>query len=197
AALARLVAGLRRRGLYDHLNLIVLADHGMAATPAHQRINLDAVIDTAHARVVSVGAMAGIDPAPGYEAEVESELVKAHPHMSCWRKSQIPARLHYGHNPRVPQVVCAAEVGWLIVSGDKQMLHDEKPLLGDHGYDNAAPQMRALFIAHGPAFRQHVVVPAFPNVDVYSLMAHVLGIPPQPNDGDFDAVRNMLKSSAR
>lgn len=197
AALARLVAGLRRRGLYDHLNLIVLADHGMAATPAHQRINLDAVIDTAHARVVSVGAMAGIDPAPGYEAEVESELVKAHPHMSCWRKSQIPARLHYGHNARVPQVVCAAEVGWLIVSGDKQMLHDEKPLLGDHGYDSAAPQMRALFIAHGPAFRQHVVVPAFPNVDVYSLMAHVLGIPPQPNDGDYDAVRNVLKSSAR
>ncbi|OOG58295.1 alkaline phosphatase family protein [Rhodanobacter sp. B05] len=194
AALARLVAGLRQRGLVDHLNLIVLADHGMAATPLNQRIQLDDLIDTAHAQVVSTGAVAGIDPAPGHEAELDSDLLKAHPHMTCWKKSRIPARYHYGHNPRVPRVVCSAQVGWLIVSHRKQMLHGEKPMLGDHGYDNAAPQMRALFIAHGPAFRRRVVVPAFPNVDVYPLMTHLLGIPAAANDGSYDAVKDMLKA---
>lgn len=197
AALARLVAGLRQRGLYDRLNLIVLADHGMAATPLDQRIQLDDLIDTAHARVVSTGAMAGIDPAPGHEAEIDRQLLTAHPHMSCWKKARIPARYHYGHNARVPQLVCSAQVGWLIVSRQKQMLHGEKPMFGDHGYDNAAPQMRALFIAHGPAFRRDAVVPAFPNVDVYPLMTHLLGIPAEANDGSYDAVKEMLKPALR
>jgi len=197
AALARLVAGLRQRGLIDRLNLIVLADHGMASTPLDQRIPLDDLIDTAHARVVSTGAVAGIDATPGHEAELDRELLKTHPHMTCWKKSRIPARYHYGHNPRVPQVVCSAQVGWLIVSGHKQMLHGEKPMLGDHGYDNAAPQMRALFIAHGPAFRRHALVPAFPNVDVYPLMTHLLGIPAAANDGSYDAVKQMLIPAAR
>ena len=193
AALARLVAGLRQRGIYDRLNLIVLADHGMAATPLDQRIQLDELINTDHARVVSTGALSGIDPAPGYGPELERALLTAHPHMTCWKKSQIPARFHYGHNPRVPQLVCSAQVGWLIVSRQKQLLHGEKPLLGDHGYDNAAPQMRAMFSAHGPAFRRHAVVPAFPNVDVYPLMTHLLDIPAAANDGNYDAVKEMLK----
>jgi predicted AlkP superfamily pyrophosphatase or phosphodiesterase len=197
AALARLVAGLRQRGLLHHLNLIVLADHGMAATPIDQRIQLDDLIDDAHAQVVATGPVAGINPDPGYEAEAEAALLKPHPHMTCWRKSQIPARLHYGHNPRVPKLVCSAKVGWLIVSHRKQLLHAKKELLGDHGFDNAAPEMRALFIAHGPAFRQGAVVPGFPNVDVYPLMTHLLDIPAAANDGNFDAVKGMLKPAAR
>ncbi|MDE2156448.1 MAG: alkaline phosphatase family protein [Xanthomonadaceae bacterium] len=197
AALARLVAGLRQRGLYDKINLIVLADHGMAATPPAQRIVLDQLIDTRHARVVSTGAIAGIIPAAGHAAELEAALLRPHAHMTCWKKSRIPARLHYGHNPRVPPLVCSAQVGWLITSRRIAMLHHDRPIHGEHGYDNAAPQMRALFLAHGPAFRRHAVVPEFPNVDVYPLMAHLLDIKPQPNDGSYDQVRDMLRPTAR
>jgi hypothetical protein len=53
--------------------------------------------------------------------------------------------------------------------------------------------MQAIFIAHGPAFRVGVKVPAFPNVDVYPLMTHLLGIPAAANDGDYDAVKGMLQ----
>jgi hypothetical protein len=35
-------------------------------------------------------------------------------------------------------------------------------------------------------------VPEFDNVDVYPLLAHLLGIEPEPNDGRFDDVRGML-----
>ncbi len=193
AALARLVAGLKKRGLFEHINLIVLADHGMAYIAPDHRIYLDELINTAHARVVSTGAIAGLIPAPGHTRELDTALLTPHPHMTCWKKSQIPARLHYGHNPRVPPLVCAAKVGWLIVSSRSSLQHNKKPLLGEHGFDNAAPQMRALFLAHGPSFRKHLVVPEFPNVDVYPLMTHLLGIPPQPNDGHFSAVKDMLR----
>jgi hypothetical protein len=53
--------------------------------------------------------------------------------------------------------------------------------------------MQAIFIAHGPAFRTGAVVPPFPNADVYPLMTHLLDIPAVANDGDFAAVRGMLK----
>lgn len=197
AALARLVQGLKQRGLFGHINLIVLADHGMAATPSSQRISLDTLINPAHVRVVSTGAIAGIDPKPGFAPQVDAALLKPHPHMQCWKKSQIPARFHYGHNPRVPALVCSPQVGWLIVSRQHRMLHGKKPMYGDHGYDNAAPQMRALFISHGPAFRRGAVVPEFPNVDVYPLMIHLLGIHGEPNDGSYGAVRDMLKPTDR
>ena len=69
--------------------------------------------------------------------------------------------------------------------------------LGEHGYDNASPLMRALFIAHGPAFRDGLVVPEFPNVDVYPLLMHLLHIRAAANDGDYAAVEDMLKPAER
>ncbi|MGI8561225.1 MAG: alkaline phosphatase family protein, partial [Luteimonas sp.] len=55
---------------------------------------------------------------------------------------------------------------------------------GSHGYDPQSPSMRALFVAHGPSFRRGVRIAPFDNVDVYPLLAHLVGVPPAPNDGD-------------
>jgi hypothetical protein len=43
--------------------------------------------------------------------------------------------------------------------------------------------MAAIFLAHGPAFRSGVVLPAFDNVDVYPLLARLMGLRPLANDG--------------
>jgi hypothetical protein len=48
--------------------------------------------------------------------------------------------------------------------------------------------MRAVFIARGPAFRQGATLAPFDNVDVYPLLARLLGIPAAPNDGDPQAL---------
>jgi hypothetical protein len=40
-------------------------------------------------------------------------------------------------------------------------------------------------------------VPAFEGVDVYPLLAHVLGLEPASNDGDFDAAATTLRESPR
>ena len=45
---------------------------------------------------------------------------------------------------------------------------------GSHGYDPALTDMRAMFIAHGPAFRHGLTLDGFDNVDVYPLLAHLL-----------------------
>lgn len=197
-ALARLVQGLKQRGLFDRINLIVLADHGMASVPLDHSVLIERELDLGDAQVVSLGVLAGFNPKPGHDfAAIETRMERPHPHMQCWDKTRVPARLAYGHNPRVPQLLCLANVGWRITTADWLASHKGHISVGEHGYDNAAPQMRALFVAHGPAFRDGAMVPAFPNVDVYPLMVHLLGLPPQPSDGDYDAVKGMLVPSAR
>jgi predicted AlkP superfamily pyrophosphatase or phosphodiesterase len=198
AALAHLVDGLRQRGLLDRINLIVLADHGMATVPADHSILLDKLVPLREVDVVSLGVLAGIKPKPGHGFDrIEAHLERPQQHMTCWDKSRVPARLAYGSNPRVPQLLCLADVGWRITTSDYVAKHKGKVSLGEHGYDNEAPQMQALFVAHGPAFRQGATVPSFPNVDVYPLMAHLLGLPPAANDGDYQAVQDMVRPEAR
>jgi predicted AlkP superfamily pyrophosphatase or phosphodiesterase len=70
-----------------------------------------------------------------------------------------------------------------------------RTLSGDHGYDNANPDMRALFIAHGPAFKRGVVAPEIDAVDIYPLLTRLLAIPALPNDGDALKTQAMLRRS--
>ncbi|HEX7817370.1 ectonucleotide pyrophosphatase/phosphodiesterase [Dyella sp.] len=196
AALARLVQGLRQRHLLDRINIIILADHGMAGVPRENSILMDKLVPIDKVDTVSLGILAGFDPKPHGQAQflaIERQLEKPQQHMQCWDKSRVPARLAYGGNSRVPQLLCLADTGWRIATTDALARRNGKVSLGDHGYDNADPLMRALFVAHGPAFKQGIRVAEFPNVDVYPLMAHLLGVVPAPNDGHYDDVKDMLK----
>jgi predicted AlkP superfamily pyrophosphatase or phosphodiesterase len=198
AAMARLVAGLRQRGAYQRINLIVVSDHGMVAAPPQQRIRIDRLVPIDRVQTVSLGVLAGFNPrdhsalARTQFAAIARTLQHPQAHMRCWDRRRVPRRLAYGHNPRVPQLLCLADVGWRIAATDVSAT-GKPPKRGEHGYDNAEPGMQAIFIAHGPAFRTGAVVPPFPNVDVYPLMTHLLGIPAAANDGDFATVRGMLK----
>jgi predicted AlkP superfamily pyrophosphatase or phosphodiesterase len=203
AALAQLVQGLKQRGLFERINLIVLSDHGMAGVPEANSVLIDRLIPLDRVQVVSLGVLAGLNPksdsaaARADFARVEQTLQPPHPHMQCWDKARVPARLAYGRNPRVPQLLCLANVHWRITTSDYAAKRKGRLSLGEHGYDNAEPLMQALFVAHGPAFRVGAKLPAFPNVDVYPLMTHLLGLPAAANDGDYDAVKDMLKPAVR
>ncbi|WP_049622756.1 ectonucleotide pyrophosphatase/phosphodiesterase [Frateuria defendens] len=198
AALARLVEGLRRRGLIDRINVIVLADHGMAPVPQANSVLIDKLVPLDDVQTVGFGVLAGFNPKPGKDfAAIERKLEAPQQHMQCWDKTRVPVRLAYGHNPRVPQLLCLADVGWRITTTAFLAQKHGTVSLGEHGYDNIDPRMQALFVAHGPAFERGVVVKPFANVDVYPLMAHLLNLPPAANDGDYGAVRGMLRPEAR
>lgn len=195
AALGRLIRGLRQRGIYHTANIIVVSDHGMRATSLKRMVVLDKLVDMKHVRVIRAGVLAALAARPGYRDQVDTALLKPHPHMHCWEKANLPARLHYGTNPRIAPLICIPEDGWLIETQQYLDRPNHHISMGEHGYDNADPQMGALFVAHGPAFKRGVNYPEFDNVDVYPLMTHILGIKPAPNDGDFADVRGMLSAA--
>lgn len=196
AAIARLVEGLKQRGVFGRTNLVVVSDHGGTDISKERTIFIDDLVAGDDVVMVNLGVLGAFEPKRGHAAAVEAALLRPHGHMRCWRKSEVPARLHYGTNPRIPPLLCLADDGWQISTHD-YMNRRKKFSAGDHGYDNDDPAMRALFLAHGPAFRQGLVVPEFDNVDVYPLLVHLLGIRPAPNDGDFAVVAPMLRETRR
>lgn len=192
-AMARLVAGLRARHRFDDLDIVVVSDHGMASTPASQLLFVDDIVDTATVDVVATGTLAGFDPLAGNDFNAASaRLLGRHDHMQCWRKADIPKRLNYGTHARVPAVNCLLDDGWQITTRASYAKRTEPMSLGQHGYDDMDPNMRALFVAHGPSFRKNVAVPPFPNVDVYSLLMKLLGVPAQPGDGSLKPLKPAL-----
>lgn len=191
AAIGQLLDGLKRRHL--DANLVIVSDHGMAPISAARVIRMDQLAPESAYRMVTGGTYAGMDAAPGHDAELAGILLQPHQHMQCWRKAEIPARLAYGQNARVPAYICLAEPGWMIAFNEAGAARTKG---GAHGYDNAAPDMRATFIAAGPAFAPGVLLPEFDNVDVYPLLMRLLGLAPLPSDGAITALLPALAPGA-
>jgi len=179
ASMGRLIEGLKARKLYDRTMLVVVSDHGMAATSPDRVVWIDDIIDPAALKIGYGGAVLTADPAPGREAEVQQKLVGRHPHMECWNKADVPARLVYGSNPRVAQIVCLVETGWLTATRDRPVTRAG----GAHGYDNQAPEMAAIFIAHGPGVVAGRRLTDMDSVDVQPFLARMLGIAAPAGDG--------------
>lgn len=66
---------------------------------------------------------------------------------------------------------------------------------GKHGYNPfTTPEMKATFYAWGPEFKQGLTVPEFRNVNVYPLVAHILGLKiSEPIDGKFGVLKPALR----
>jgi len=180
AGIGRLVAGLKARRIAA--NLVVVADHGMAPVSLERRIFLDDLLPKSAYRYLGAGAILTLYPAEGHDAEVAAALLKPHAHMDCWRKADIPDRFHYGKNPRVAPYFCLPQTGWSITTRDYK---PKKPEFGAHGFDPYSPDMAAVFVASGPAFKAGVTLPPFDNVSVYPLLARLLGVTPADNDGSL------------
>jgi predicted AlkP superfamily pyrophosphatase or phosphodiesterase len=198
AGIGRLTAGLQARGLWDKINIIVVSDHGMTATSPQRTAVIEDLISPDDARAVSTGQVVGFVPKPGKEAVAEQALLGKHGAVECWRKQDMPARWHYGTHPRIPPIVCQADEGWLLI---KRATYEKLVSMGwqgggAHGYDPALPSMRAIFIAHGPAFRKKMTIPGFDNVDVYPLLARLMGVSPAPNDGNAQTLLPILKPAS-
>lgn len=173
-----LIAGAKAMGI--DANYVIVADHGMAAQDASRVVQLDDLIDRDSYIAVETGPFAAIEPVTGTDNRVYDALIKPHDHMTCTKKEDLPKRLHWGTNARVAAIICLAQAGWVIQSGPSKY-----PVSGgNHGWDNAVPDMEALFLAYGPAIARGKQLPTFDNVDVYSLVAALAGVKPLANDGD-------------
>lgn len=179
---------MRKLPEFKKLNFIITSDHGMQTLSPERNIILDKYIDTADLThylggnpVYNIGVKSG-------KLDVVYNAMKKVPHLQVWKHDSLPDRLHYGHNPRTLDITIVGDPGWSLYWSWKVGTE-----MGTHGYDIADRKMHAIFYAAGPAFKRDYKANTFPNVDVYPLMAKVLGIKPAPNDGNLNQVKSMLK----
>ncbi len=197
AAIGMLLRKLQAHGVLDEVNIVLVSDHGMAAVPPGQHVVIEDMVDADVAQNITTGQSVGFAPLPGRTDAAEAQLLGRHDHYQCWRKQELPARWHYGAHPRVPPIVCQMDVGWDAL---KQAARDKYPRTttrGSHGFDPLSREMRAIFIARGPALRKGVVLPPLDNVDVYPLLARLVGITPRENDGDPQTLLPALRTPLR
>lgn len=181
-----LVHGLAAMG--QTANLVIVSDHGMTQIRLDRVLIVPSLLPETSYRFVQWGPFGAIDPVPGHEEEVAKALLAPHPFAKCWRKSELPARYHYGTNPRVAAIICVADQGG-------EIMPVPPTNKGDHGYDPDDPDMTALFIANGPAFAAGTPAPPkFDNVDVYPLLRKLIGLPPATGiDGNAATLQGVLK----
>ena len=186
SAVGALMDGLEQRGLTGTVNLIVVSDHGMAEVAPDHVIHLEQLIDTAGVNLVDQGPIVSLSPKSGRGDEIIAQLRRA-PQLKVYRKSEIPAALHYRAQSRIHPILAIADEGWIATA--RSGVPSPR---GMHGYPPDLPSMRALFLARGPAFARGAVVPPFQNIHVYELVAHILGLTPAANDGSLDSIKAVL-----
>jgi predicted AlkP superfamily pyrophosphatase or phosphodiesterase len=192
-----LMNGLKKRKVDKTVNIIIVSDHGMATVLPENYMVLDNYFNFDLAeKILWTREIVQIFPKQGKEEEIMSGL-KSLDRATCWKKAEIPERLHYNKGSRVAPIVCSAQEGFYLTSKDylekNQKRDDWNTAKGAHGYDNKYQSMQATFIAHGAAFKKGYTAEPFENIHVYELMCEILGLKPAPNDGDLSKVSSMLK----
>ncbi|RKP04785.1 alkaline-phosphatase-like protein, partial [Thamnocephalis sphaerospora] len=181
--MSRLFSGLEQRNLTDVVNVIVVSDHGMTQTGNERIIYLDDLIDLDKIQAHHGAPLALLTPKRTEDIpELYSTLKNASHNLpfNVYLREEVPERFHFRNNQRIAPIVCIPYLGWVLVARA-----DGFQANGMHGYDNRARDMRASFIARGPAIRQSKGerIAGFPNVNVYGLVARILNLVPAINNG--------------
>ena len=167
------------------IDLIVLADHGMTDISPLRIVKPSEYVKPEWCDHILTGTPTSIFTKPEFRDSVYLSFKKA-PHVSVWKKEEIPAELNYGSSARIGDIVVAPDLGW-------QISDTPRTSLGAHGYSPLDDDMKAVFRAEGPDFKKGYKAESFRNVTIYPLLCRLLGIKPAPNDGDIQEVKGMLK----
>ncbi|NXG24409.1 ENPP7 phosphodiesterase, partial [Grallaria varia] len=192
----RTVGYLRQRiqesGLDSNLNLIITSDHGMETVKKTNEILLRNITNFTFQDIsfylLDYGPNGLLVPKEGKLEHVYSVLKNAHPNLHVFKKEEFPERFHYANHPRITPLVLYSDPGY-VIHGRLKVQSNK----GEHGFDNEAMNMKTIFRAVGPAFKQGLVVEPFESVNVYALLCELLGITPEPHDGSLEVTKPMLR----
>jgi predicted AlkP superfamily pyrophosphatase or phosphodiesterase len=174
--------------LHLPIDLIVVSDHGMEREQGPW-IDLSRYADLQN--FTTVGSLLY----PNSEAAAEKayqELKIKSDAFTVYRRKRVPATMHYDSNAREGDPVIVANGPYAIRAHvDAQ---DLPPEAGAHGYDpRTIKSMRAFFLAVGPDIRPGSKLEPFENVNIYPLVAKILGLNAPKVDGNLNVLSKILK----
>lgn len=161
------------------INVIITSDHGMTEISDDRFINwADYLKPSWYEHII------GTSPTNIYAKEncIDSivSALSSIEHISVWRQGEVPEELNYGTSNRTGDVIVAPDLGWQFAAHPRQ-------LSSAHGYSPKEKDMQVVFIASGPSFKRGLLSRKvdFKNVDIYPMLADILGIMPSQTDGNI------------
>ncbi|GAA5823294.1 hypothetical protein JCM11251_007556 [Rhodosporidiobolus azoricus] len=171
---------VERRNLTEVVEVVVVSDHGMADSDNSKLIYLDDLLSPELFAQIDRNEgwpNAGLRPLPGLPHQ---PLLSALREASASRKEGsgrdsgfecydttegvgeeqggVLERWHFSGNERISPIYCVPNLGYAFTTHaqvDKAEKGGWGLLKGNHGYDNILPEMRGIFVAHGP-FSSHL-----------------------------------------
>jgi predicted AlkP superfamily pyrophosphatase or phosphodiesterase len=186
----QLLARLRQERIT--MNVVIISDHGMTDISTDRVVLLDDYLDLSSVQVDFFGSVVGLRPLEGSALSIVRAL-SAIPHAQAMLSTDLPDRFHLKDNPRIPPVWVRVDEGWQVDTRKHFEAVKAKYSRGDHGYDPEFATMHGIFIAHGPSFKEGVVIEPLENIHIYNLLCAALKLKPAPNDGDDRLVRAALR----
>ena len=159
--------------LSQDINLVIVSDHGMAQVDPEQSIIVSSLPKDDNFIIVNTGPRLLIyTKSDAKNADIDAykaRLQKAAKGRYSVLSSEQLEGYHYNSGSRVGDIVVQTNAPAVFSNGTKA------PYLGTHGYAYS-DDMAATFIAAGPAFKQGMSIELVNNLDIYPVLAKVMGL---------------------
>jgi predicted AlkP superfamily pyrophosphatase or phosphodiesterase len=189
SSIQALQAALEPLGL--PINYVFVSDHGMTKVDNIDTKGLPEAIDTSAFVIPAGEALLHLYAKDRSQIEPTYLKLKKDTSLTVYHLDETPDYWHYKAKDdkfnRLGDLILVTHLPKIF------NLSKRKSSLGKHGFDNHLIDMRASFIAWGPAFKKGYQMQGFENVNIYPLIAHILGL--NYDEMSIDGKLDVLKSS--
>lgn len=194
-AIGDLVQKVSDLGLKD-VNFIFVSDHGMIKVDGGALLEIPALLfdkdrfDFYNSQTLLRVYVKNPDEVKSVYKELKAQKTDDY---EVYLDKKLPKYLHFATRDdqynRIGQILLLPKAPKIFLEKGK------KTSVGKHGYNpRTVPEMKATFYAWGPEFKNNLEIGEFANINVYPLVAEVLGLKVnQPIDGKLKVLGKILK----
>jgi predicted AlkP superfamily pyrophosphatase or phosphodiesterase len=196
-AIGSLVQKVNELGL-KNVNFIFVSDHGMIKVGGGTPLEIPAVLfDKNRFDFYNSQTLLRVYVKNPDEVKAVYKKLKANKtdDYEVYLDKKLPKYLHFATRDdqynRIGQILLIPKAPKIFLEKGK------KTSVGKHGYNpKVVPEMKATFFAWGPEFKNNLTIREFANINVYPLVAEVLGLKiDQPIDGKLKVLKKTLKEN--
>ncbi|REC62777.1 alkaline phosphatase family protein [Chryseobacterium pennae] len=194
-AIGDLVQKVDNLGL-KNVNFIFVSDHGMIKVDGGTPLEIPALLfDKNRFDFYNSQTLLRVYVKNQDEVKAVYKELKAHKtgDYEVYLDKKLPKYLHFATRDdkysRIGQILLLPKAPKIFLEKGK------KTSVGKHGYNpETVPEMKATFYAWGPEFKNNMEIGEFANINVYPLVAEILGLTiDQPIDGKIKVLKNIIK----
>ncbi len=194
-AIGNLVQKVNQLGL-KNVNFIFVSDHGMIKVDGGNPLEIPQMLfdktrfDYYNSQTLLRVYVKNPDEVKKVYKELKANKTDDY---EVYLDKKLPKYLHFATKDdrynRIGQILLIPKAPKIFLERDK------KTSVGKHGYNpRIVPEMKATFFAWGSDFKNNLVIDEFENVNVYPLVAEILGLKiTQPIDGKLKVLQEIVK----